>query len=645
MSNIIDGKAGTRVLISGNEAIARGAIEAGISVAAAYPGTPATEILEHLVKAADTHHMYAEWSANEKVAAEVCAAASYAGLRSLTAMKHCGMNVASDALLHVATAGTRGGMVIVPCDDPGGQASSTEMESRYYAQLCEIPLLEPSDHQEAKDMVKYAAELSEDIRNPVMLRGVTRLCHASGTVELGAPLKLNRKAEFKFNGPRNDPDEGMIVAIPAVSKHQGQQEKLKKAISQFEESPFNKYIGPDKPELLIITSSVCFVYCNEAIQRLDLKNRVGVLKLGTTWPLPPKLLEKHLQMSSKILVVEEVVALMENNIKALAMDLADKIGIKKFHGKADGSLPSTGELNVDLIVGALSGILKVELQLSAASYEKQAHAIVQNEVPSRGLNFCAGCPHRASFWTVRSVLQQDNQGGFVCGDVGCYFMDANPCGFQSTKVALHMGAGISLASGFSKLDMFGLNQPILATTGDSTFFHSVLPGLANVVHNEANLTLLVLDNSGTAMTGFQPHPGLPLEKSSNPATAVDIAAICRAFGAHVVIADPFNPEQTQNTIFECLEKRDGLNVVILKQACVYSPEKKNRKMFDVSVNESLCLGEDCGCNLLCSRVFRCPALSFDESKGKACIDVSMCSGCGFCTNVCPRHAIEKKEVA
>jgi len=647
MSNIIDGKAGTRLLIVGNEAIARGVLEAGITVAAAYPGTPATEILENLGKAAKKYPLYVEWSANEKVAMEVAAAGSLAGLRSMTPMKQAGVNVAADFLVHLALIGTRGGMIMVPCDDPAAISSGNEEESRLFAQLAEIPLLEPSDAQEAKDMIKWAIELSEHIHNVVMVRSVTRLSHTNGTVVLGEIPVIERKAEFRHEGHPLDQDKGVVFPFPVVARHDLQQKKLKQAQEWFEESPFNTYTGPDAPELMIVTSSVCHLYTKEALQRLGFEEQVGVLKLGTTWPLPPKLMEKHLRMTDRILVVEETLPVMENTIKILAMDLAPKIGIKTFHGKGDGLLPKVGEIQVDLVAIAIAKLFGIEYAGAApSSYVERAQEIVQAGVPGRELTFCAGCPHRASMWSIRHALKMDNRGGFVTGDIGCYFMDILPSGFQSTKAVFCMGAGTGLASGFGKLGDYGMDQPVIAACGDSTFFHAVIPALANAIHNKSNIIIAILDNGGTAMTGFQPHPGLKTDaKGGNELPAIDIASVCRGMGARVEICDPFDPEQTQKTLLELLDDEDGVKVLILKQICALSPEKKGKKLFDVRVNESLCVGESCGCNRLCTRILKCPGLGWDESQGKARIDEAVCSGCGFCTSICPQGAIEKKEVA
>ncbi len=645
MTAIINAQEGTRHLFMGNEAIARGALEAGVRVAAGYPGTPSSEIIENLAKMADKAGIYVEWSVNEKVAAEVAAAASFAGLRSLCVMKQNGVNVASDFLLHLAGSGIRGGMVLVPCDDPGALSSVNEGESRHFARLLEIPLLEPGDFQEAKDMMKWAFDLSEELRSLVMVRSVTRLSHASGNVTVGPIPKPGKRAEFRHSGFILDPMEGVVMSAPVPYKHGQQQEKLKKAAERFESAPFNTYTGPEKPDLLVITASACSLYTREAVRLLNAGDRVGILKLGCTWPLPSSLVEKHLQHSEKALIVEEVIPFLEENVKILAAELAPGIGVKTFFGKRDGSLPSVGELNPDLVAAALSKILGIPYSGMDADYEKQAKLSVFFNAPARDWTFCAGCPHRASYWSIHRVLQLDNREGFVCGDIGCYTLGMLPSGYSVLKTVHSMGSGSGAASGFGKLRQFGMDQPVLAVCGDSTFFHAAMPALVNAVHHRSNITLLILDNSGTGMTGFQPHPGLCRDALSVDAPGVDIAEVCRAMGADVKICDPFDAENTQKILLETLQNRTGVHVIILRQICALSPEKKGRKLFDMSVNEEKCLGENCGCNRLCTRIFGCPGMIWDREKKKARIDPVICSGCGFCASICPVGAIEKKEVA
>ena len=643
MSHLLEGGKGDRRLLMGNEAIARGALEAGLSVAAGYPGTPSSEIIENLAAVASEAHLYVEWSSNEKVAMEVAAAASFAGLRSLCVMKQNGVNVASDFLLHLALSGTRGGMVLVPCDDPGALSSVNEGEARHFAKLVEIPLLEPGDFQEAKDMAKWAFELSEELRTLVMLRSVTRLSHASGTVTLGEIPKREVKAAFVHDGFVLDPMEGPVMSAPVSYKHSLQQQKLKKAEEIFESSPFNTYSGPEKPKLLIITSSASQLYAKEAVSLLGAGDTVGIVKIGTTFPLPPRFVERHLQMADEILIVEEVLPFLEENVKVLAQELSARVGVKKFFGKRDGTLPMSGELNPDLVVGALARILGKPYVAVSPEYQKTAAERSFFSAPNRELSFCPGCPHRASYWSIHNVLTTDNRQGFVCGDIGCYSMAVLPGGFSTLKSLHAMGSGTGIASGFGKLGMFGMEQPVVSVCGDSTFFHAAVPALINAVHHRSDITMIVLDNSGTGMTGFQPHPGLVTDAMGHQAPAVDIASVCRGIGAYVEVCDPFDLETTQKTLHNLLEKKEGVKVLVLRQICALSPEKKGKKKYDVFVDETRCIGENCGCNRLCTRIFRCPGLMWDPVKKTAKTDEVICAGCGVCVSLCPAGAIIKKE--
>jgi indolepyruvate ferredoxin oxidoreductase, alpha subunit len=575
----------------------------------------------------------------------VAAAASFAGLRALCVMKQNGVNVASDFLLHLAGSGTRGGLVLVPCDDPGALSSVNEGDSRHFARMIEVPLLEPGTFQEAKDMIRYAFELSEELRTVVMVRSVTRLSHASGVVTLGELPAARKQAFFKHDGPLLDQMQGAVISSPVEYKHGLQQQRIKKAAELFEESPFNVYSGPSDPELLVVTSSACNLYSREAVRLLNAGDRVGVLKMGTTWPLPQGVMERCLGMAEKILVVEEVIPFLEENVKILAAELSGSIGPKIFFGKRDGTLPSTGEMNPDRVVAAMAKILGIPYTAAPAGYIEKSLAITGQGAPERDLTFCPGCPHRASFWTIHNVLKMDHRQGFVCGDIGCYSLAMRPTGFNSLSTLHSMGSGTGIASGFGMLKPFGLQQSVLAVSGDSTFFHAVLPALANAVHHRADITLVVLDNSGTAMTGFQPHPGLAVDAAGSQAQPLDIRRICEAMGATVSECDPFDLQHTERTLLELLESKQRPRVLILRQLCALSPQKKGTKMFHMQIDASACRGEACGCNRLCTRVFKCPGLVWDKERGAARIDEVICAGCGVCASLCPAGAIRKQEVA
>ncbi|MBP8980619.1 MAG: 4Fe-4S binding protein [Syntrophobacterales bacterium] len=633
-------------LLMGNEAIVRGALEAGVKVAAGYPGTPSSEIIESLSKVARERNIYVEWSTNEKVAVEVAAAGSFAGLRSLCVMKQNGVNVASDFLLHLASSGTRGGMLLVTCDDPGALSSVNEGESRLFARLLEFPLLEPGDFQEAKDMIPWAFDLSEKLRNIVMIRSVTRLSHASGNVRFGALPNTAARAAFHYNGPLLDPDKGpvisMVLAAPEL-QHGPQLEKLRKAAEIFETCPFNTYEGPAAPELLIITSSVCSLYSREAVSILGLEKRVGILKLATTWPLPRKLLTKHLAAAPRILFVEEVAPTLEDHVKAIAAEAAAEIGLKTFYGKKSGHLPAVGELNPDLVINALAGLLAIPYAPLTDKFAGKLKELSSRYAPPRGMTFCPGCPHRASYWSINNALKLDGRNGFVCGDIGCYVMGTMPAGFNTCKTLHAMGSGSGIASGFGKLRKFGMDQPVLSVCGDSTFFHAAMPALANAIHQRSPLTMILLDNRGTAMTGFQPHPGSPTNVLGDPVPALDMEKLCRAMGAKVEVSDPFDLEKTRKKLNDLMEYAEGAKVLILRQACALSPERRGKKKYEVFVDESRCRGEECGCNRLCTRVFGCPGLVWDREQKVSRIDEIICVGCGVCADICPAEAIIRKE--
>lgn len=647
MSYLADNNEGVKYLLLGNEAIARGALEAGVKVACGYPGTPSSEIMESLSRVAHERSIYVEWSTNEKLAMEVAAAGSFAKLRSMCVMKQNGVNVGSDFLLHLALSGTRGGMVLIPCEDPGAISSINEGEARMFARMLEIPLLEPGDFQELKDMVKWAFDLSEEIGNLVMVRSVTRLSHGSGNVKFGKLPEIDTDvhAEFTCDGFMLDPDKGAMITMPVDYFHDQLQEKVKKARDIFEDCPFNTYHGPEKPELLIITSSACNLYSKEAIALLDVEDRVGLLKLGTTWPLPPKLIKKYLSKTDKILTVEEVLPFMEENVKVLAAEMVPQIGGKTFYGKNAGNLPTLGELNPDLVATALKTILGVEYEDMPETYEKKAQVATLRCAPNRELTFCPGCPHRASFWSIHNALQLDGRKGFVCGDIGCYGLGFLPAGFNTVKLLHAMGSGIGVASGFGQLRQFGMDQAVVAVCGDSTFFHAGINGLFNAVHHNSDVTFIVLDNGGTAMTGFQPHPGLTVNAMGDEVPSLDIAAICSALGVRVEIGDPFALEETQETLTELMQDKKGVTVLILRKNCALSPERKGKKEYEMHIDEQICIGENCGCNRLCTRIFRCPGLVWNNEKKTSRIDEAICVGCGVCADICPAGAIQRKEVA
>ena len=640
MASIAVDAPGTRQLLMGNEAIARGALEAGIRVAAAYPGNPSSEIITTLAQAAKERGLYAEWSVNEKVALEVAASASLAGVRALCAMKQNGLNVALDFLSNLNLTGVRAGLVLVVCDDPGGISSTNEQDSRHVAKTLDLPLLEPATFQEAKNMTRCAFELSEEIGNVCIVRSVTRISHARGNVTLGELPHKTCGAHFDTS---RRPYASIAMTTPPVF-HQALHTTLAKVSGMFERSPFNWYRGPEKPELLIITSGSGWLYSLEAVKTLSAADSVGILKLGTTWPLPRNLVATHLLRVTKVMVIEEIDAFLEANLKELAADLAaDRAWT--FCGKASGHFNPFGELNPDIVTNAIARVLGVDYSPRAANYRQKSEKVLQELVPPRALQFCAGCPHRTTFWAIKNALKMDGHDGFVTGDIGCYSMALTSTGFSQIKTVHAMGSGVGLASGLGKLGAFGLDQPVVTVCGDSTFFHAVIPALINAVHNQSDLLFVVLDNGGTAMTGFQPHPGIGANVMGDEAPKLEIEDVCHALGLEVAVTDAYDIAGTTAKLLDLLGTRGKPRVLISKRECALIRARKEKPLYKVQIDGNRCLGEECGCDKFCVRVFRCPGLAWDRDTGKARVDEAICSGCGVCVEICPQSAIVRESLS
>ena len=633
MASIATHAPGTDQLLMGNEAIARGALEAGIGFASAYPGTPSSEIIGSLAEAAKEAGIYAEWSVNEKVALETAAAASFAGVRAVVAMKQNGINVASDFLMTLNLTGTNAGLVLVVSDDPSSHSSTNEQDSRAIAKWADLPLLEPATFQEAKDMTRWAFEVSEELKTVCLVRGVTRVSHARGDVRLGEPIPPGRASRFAPTSPVQ------FASIPAPLKHSLMHQKLAKAREIFESSRFNWYTGPEKPDLLLVTCGSGWFYSLEAVKALGREGSVGILKLGTTWPLPEKLVMERLAQAEKVLVVEEVDAFLENNLKELVGGNLPAIGPLTFYGKGSGHIPAVGEINPDLVAQALASVLGIDKPAGRQEYAEKAQAITGLHTHARIVSFCAGCPHRASFWSLKNALKLDGRGGFVTGDIGCYTMAVGPAGYFQVKTVQAMGSGTGLACGFGKLGPLGFKQPVVAVCGDSTFFHAAIPALVNGVYNRSNFTMVILDNSATAMTGFQPHPGTGTNAMGEPTVAVDIEAVCRALGVRVEVTDPFDLQGTTRKLLNLMADEGGVRVLISRRKCQLVRAREEKAAYRMRVDSQRCLGESCGCNRLCTRVFQCPGLAWDSAGGVARIDEVVCSGCGVCADICPASAI------
>ncbi len=630
---------GRRVLLMGNEAIARGALEAGVHFCAAYPGSPSSEILGVLSRAASLFDLYAEWSANEKVALEGACGAAFTGLRALAAMKQNGVNVASDLLTAVALTGTPGGLVLVVCDDPGGISSTNEVDTRHYARLADVPLLEPATFQEAKDMVRWAFELSEELELLCMFRSVTRISHARGIVELGPLGRPKRQARMT--------PEQRYASLPPCPKRKELKDKLARAAALFDLSPFNRYEGPSRPELVVVTCGTGWWYAAEAVRILKAEERVGVLKVGTTWPLPESFLLRHLLSVPSVLVVEEPDPFLETNLGALLHKTrsAGRKRIPAIFGKLSGTVrgtygPGVGEMNPDIVIDAIRERLAIQAPPRRHAFRKRLEAEIDFPLPRREVAFCPGCPHRASYWVMKNALRLDGRDGLLIGDIGCYSLGFGRTGYSLSRTMHCMGSAIGFASGMGKLQRFGLRQPRIAVVGDSTFFHACLPGLVNARYNGSNFVCVVLDNSATAMTGFQPHPGTGRTASGLPAPSLSVEAIASSMGIPVRVTDPFRLREATDLLYESLQK-DELQVLVFRHKCaLLQSREEGLPARRVVVNPDLCLGERCGCNRFCSSAFGCPALVWDSRKGRASIDEVICSRCGLCADLCPAGAIQ-----
>jgi len=644
MENIAIDAADEMFLLMGNEAVARGAIEAGIGVATAYPGSPSSEVLGSIAEVAKKMNIHAEWSVNEKVATEVAAGASFAGIRSISVMKQNGVNVAADFLVNLGMTGIgTGGMVIFVSDDPSSKSSNNEEDSRPIAKWMDMPLMEPSSAQEAKEMVKWAFEVSEKVNLVTIVRGVTRISYTKSNVILGElPKKKEQKAYFPYTWDMSNPTKSKLTSGPFPVLHRPLHEKMEKAKEIFEASPFNQYMGSKNPELLIITCGACTSYSIEAIEELKLEERVGILRLGTTWPLPEKLVAKHLNTTRKVLFVEEIDPFIERSVMELAASLLPATSHLTFYGKRSGHLTPYNEQSTDLVIGALTSILNIKYQPRDHKYDRKAEEVVKI-VPPRPINLCPGCPHRATFWAIKNALTLDGRNGFLCGDIGCYSLGLSEGGFFQSRTMHAMGSGAGVANGLGNLRQFGFDQPVLAICGDSTFYHAVIPAVVNSVYNDSHFILIIADNGGTAMTGFQPHPGTGELATKDRARVIEMEALCRSIGAHVEVCDPFDLRNTTQTLLRLMKEDRGTKVVIMRHSCeLIRAKREKRKPYKVSVDPERCAGDRCGCDRLCTRLFQCPGLVWDRENEKAAIDEALCVGCGLCVDICHQKALVKE---
>jgi len=611
------GEAGLKLLLMGNEAIARGAIEGGVHFVSGYPGTPSSEVIMSLSKVSSKLGIFVEWFVNEKVAFEAAFSASSAGLRSMVTMKAPGINVASDALLSAAYAGINGGMIILVADDPGPHTTQTEQDSRFYALLANLPMIEPSTPQEAKDMVVWGLNFSEEVGLPVILRTTTRVNHTSSDVILGEIHRFDRKPKF----PRDPPRYIRASMKWNLDRHIWLNKRMYFVDSIASNCPFN--ILDLKGDIGIITSGVSYNYVLEALGRLNVDS-CSILKLGLTNPIPTKVLRDFLSHCRKILFVEELEPFLEDRIRAISTTFG--FG-NVFYGKFDGLLPREGEFNVEIVENALSRFLGLKHEINSST-------ISSFEVPPRSPIMCSGCPHRSSYYALLKAIRDS---GFkredipIFGDIGCYALSLQKP-LEAIWTEHCMGASISMALG---LKLSGYDKPVIATIGDSTFFHAGIPALIDAVHFDANIIVIILDNGTTAMTGHQPHPGVGFKADGSSAKYVDIVNVVKGIGVEKVeVIDPYDIPQSIEAFKRALKNESSVYVVVARRECAILARRMGKHYHKVSVNYDLC--RKCK---ICISTFACPAMYWDPLKGPMLLE-QYCTGCGSCAYVCPFKAIE-----
>jgi indolepyruvate ferredoxin oxidoreductase alpha subunit len=620
---IIDETPEKTILLLGNEAITRGALEAGIDVATTYPGTPSSEIADtfsaiakHLKKKGEKPSFYFEYSTNEKVALEVAAAASFSGLRALTCMKHVGLNVASDAFMTYLYVGCRGGHVIVTADDPYCHSSQNEQDNRYFALFGSAPMLEPATPQEAKEMTRLGFEISEELHSPILLRTTTRLNHARGVVGLKKPKKSRGKGHFEKNP--------MLVTTPEVARarHPELLKMMERAEKISEKSPFNKIINVGKTSKIgIVTSGVSFNYVKEAVK--DLQVDAKILKLGMTNPLPRKMCENFIKSCEQIMIVEELEPFLENQFKAMAYDMGSRV---KIFGKSTGHFSRLYEYNPDIVTDVLSKILKVKNPIS----KPIGHEI---KLPSRPPALCPGCPHRATYFAVKKVAPK---GTVYPTDIGCYTLGKAPP-LEVADLLLCMGSNAGTACGLAA----STDQKIISFMGDSTFFHSGIPPIINAVHHNHDVVITILDNRTTAMTGHQPHPGTDFDGMGDPAKKILVEDVVKGCGVeHIEITNPSDIKGTAEAFKRALDFK-GPAVVVSKAPCILLENRAKRKA-KKEIPTYVIDQEKCKQCKICIGKFGCPAFYYGEN-GTVHIDEQQCNGCGDCVQICPFDAISKKE--
>ena len=573
-------------LMIGNAAVARGAYEAGVKVVSSYPGTPSTEITESIVKYED---VYVEWAPNEKVAGETAIGASIAGARAMSCMKHVGLNVMADPVFTVSYIGVNGGLVFCVADDPGMHSSQNEQDSRHYAKASKIMMLEPSDSSECKEFTKLAFSLSEKYDTPVFIRLSTRVSHSQSLVELCEPEKVELKPYVK-NIQKN-----VMMPANAIGRHVVVEER-EKALRDFSETTTLNVVEDNGSKIGVITSGVTYAYAKDALQ-----DKVNYLKLGMVYPLPTNLIKEFASKVDVLYVVEELDPFIEEHVKSLGINV---------HGKDKFSL--LGEYSQNLIKKAV--------------LNEEVEAFTPAELPKRPPVMCAGCPHRGTFYVLSKL------GVTVSGDIGCYTLGA-VAPLNSVDTTICMGASVSAAHGMAKARGKEFSKKLVSVIGDSTFIHSGITGLIDIVYNNGNNTIIILDNSITGMTGHQDNPTTGLTIRKEPTKQVDLVALCKAVGVERVrVEDPFDIKGFEKAVKEELVV-DEPSVIIAQRPCALLKTVKHEGYYKVDEDK-------CRSCKMCMKL-GCPAIIFENGKAK--IDATQCNGCGLCVKVCPFGAITKGE--
>jgi indolepyruvate ferredoxin oxidoreductase alpha subunit len=608
----------------GNGAIALGLLEAGCQVVTSYPGTPSSEILPEVVRLVKSEGLntYVEWSTNEKVAFDNAFAAAISGKRASCCMKQVGLNVAADSLMSAAYMGTKGGFVIISCDDPGPHSSQTEQDTRLMARFAKVPVLDPSSPEEARQMLGIAFDLSEEFQVPVILRPTIRVCHARESLTWGGLENNDHKASFEKN-------PGRWAATPRFRfiLHGELNRKLKEIGRRFEKlDPFNFHDLKEgkKYPLGILAGGVSYSVVRDILTDED-RSDIPVLKMCAPHPFPEALAGEFMSACEKVLVIEETDSVIEYFLR-------DRENVL---GRLSSHVPSQGELVPEIVYGLINGVLE-ELQMQGLSSDgnQSAAELVKNlELPIRKPTLCPGCPHRASFFAIRKARPK----AIFTSDIGCYTLGINLGGVDT---CLDMGAGITLGSGFyHSFAQDQVEQPIVATIGDSTFYHSGTSGLLNAVYNDSRFILVILDNQITAMTGMQPTPGLGIRADGTKGKTIPLERVVAGCGVDFIeIVDPYDLKAMNKLIKKAVEYTSdpdgGVAVIIARHPCVIAyreeaiPEKKE-----------IVVTEDCVECDFCHERFECPALYKDADLKRTAVDQTLCAQCGVCLDICPKGAI------